>query len=60
MTVKMLIFDFRDSEKAFFENKKFENFDIKFFKESLNEEFVKTLSADDLEKTTIISVLIDS
>lgn len=60
MTVKMLIFDFRDSEKAFFENKKFENFDIKFFKESLNEEFVKTLSADDLEKTTIISVFIDS
>ena len=60
MTIKMLMFDFRDSEKQFFEDKKFETLDIKFFNESLNEETVKTLSREDLDYTTVISVFIDS
>ena len=60
MTIKMLIFDFRDSEKKFFENNKFEDFDITFFKESLNEESVKNLTDEQLEQTAIISVFIDS
>ena len=56
MAIKMLIFDFRDSEKKFFENNKFEDFDITFFKESLNEESVKNLTDEQLEQTAIISV----
>ena len=60
MAIKMLIFDFRDSEKKFFENNKFEDFDITFFKESLNEESVKNLTDEQLEQTAIISVFIDS
>ena len=60
MAIKMLIFDFRDSEKKFFENNKFEDFDITFFKESLNEESVKKLTDEQLEQTAIISVFIDS
>lgn len=60
MAIKMLIFDFRDSEKQFFEDNKFENFDITFFKESLNEDTVNTLTPEQLEETSVISVFIDS
>lgn len=60
MTIKMLIFDFRDSEKKFFENNKFEDFDITFFKESLNEDTVKNLTEEQLNQTAIISVFINS
>ena len=34
--VKMLIFDLKDSEKDFFKNDFYTDFDITFFKESLN------------------------
>lgn len=60
MAIKMLIFDFRDSEKKFFEENKFENFDITFFKESLNEDTVDSLTPEQLEQTAVISVFIDS
>lgn len=60
MAIKMLIFDFRDSEKNFFKNNKFDNFDITFFKESLNENTVKNLTDEQLEQTSVISVFIDS
>jgi len=60
MSIKMLVFDFRDSEKEFFERNKFENFDITFFKESLNEDTVNNLTDEQLEQTSVISVFIDS
>lgn len=60
MAIKMLIFDFRDSEKEFFKRNKFENFDITFFKESLNEDTVNNLTNEQLEQTAVISVFIDS
>lgn len=60
MTCRMLFFDFRDSEKKFFEQHEFCNYDIKFFSESLNEETVFKLSEEDFEKTMIISVFISS
>lgn len=60
MTIKMLLFDYRDSEKNFFKNRNFENFDITFFSESLNEDTVKTIDKNLLEQTTVISVFIDS
>jgi len=56
----MLFFDFRESEEKFFEENKFDNFDIKFFRESLNEQTVNMLSEDDFENTMIISVFINS
>ena len=37
----MLIFDLRETEKNYFNQNNFENFEIKFFQESLNEETVK-------------------
>ena len=60
MSVKMLVFDFRDSEKKFFEENKFENFDITFIKESLNEDTVNNLTDEQLEHTAVISVFVDS
>jgi D-lactate dehydrogenase len=56
----MLLFDFRESEKNFFEENNLENLDIKFFKESLTEETLTKLSDEDFEETMIISVFIDS
>ena len=40
MSIKMLVFDFRDSEQDFFRSRDLENFDITFYSESLNEETV--------------------
>ncbi len=60
MTMNMLMFDFRDAEKKFFEDNKFQDFNITFFSESLNEDFVQTLSPELLENTNIISVFINS
>jgi D-lactate dehydrogenase len=56
----MLFFDYRNSEKDFFKKNKFDNFEIKFFEESLNEDNLKLLSEDDFEHTMIISVFINS
>lgn len=60
MTIKMLVFDFRDSEKQFFKEHKFEHFDITFYQESLNDASVENLSQDELDNTTVISVFINS
>ncbi len=60
MSCKMLFFDYRESEKKFFEQHKFENYDIKFFTESLNDETINMLSEEDFEQTMIISVFISS
>ena len=36
MTIKMLIFDYKESEQKFFAENNFQNYDIKFFNHSLN------------------------
>ena len=60
MTCKLLFFDYRKSEEKFFSEHKFDNYEIKFFKESLNIDTVNDLSQEDLEESTIISVFITS
>lgn len=60
MAIKMLVFDFRESERKFFEENKLENFDITFFKESLNEDNVDNLTSEQLDNTAVISVFVDS
>ena len=60
MTIKMLIFDYRETEYNYFKNNKFDNFDIKFFDFSLNEETINQISAEDLEQTSVISIFINS
>lgn len=60
MAIKLLVFDFRESEKDFFRSHELENFDITFFTESLNVETVKNLSSELLDNTSVISVFIDS
>lgn len=60
MSCKMLFFDYRESEEKFFQENNFENYDIKFFKESLNESTLGLLTEEDFEKTMIISVFITS
>ncbi len=60
MSCKMLFFDFRESEKEFFKEHDFSNYDIKFFTQSLNEETFAELSPEEVENTMIISVFINS
>ena len=56
--MKMLMFDFRESERDFFNKNDFQDFDITYIKEPLNE-FTK-LSEEQLAETDIISVFINS
>ncbi len=56
--MKMLMFDFRDSEKAFFNKNDFPDFDITFIKEPLNE--MSVLTQEQYEETDVISVFISS
>lgn len=62
MTLKMLLFDYRESEKSYFEkNKKdLKNFDITFYKWSLTPDTVKKLSEEEKCNVIVISVFIDS
>lgn len=56
--MKMLLFDFRESEEKYFKNHIIQDCDITFYKESLNENTI--LSEKELEETQIISVFISS
>lgn len=60
MAIKMLVFDFRENEHKFFEGKTFENFDITFYKDSLNTEMLNNISQEDKDNTAVISVFINS
>ncbi len=52
--MKVLMFDFRESEKEFFEKNSFSDIDIKFFAEPLNNK--TKLSDEELTETDIVSV----
>lgn len=56
--MKMLMFDFRESEKKFFDKNEFKDFDITFFSCPLNED--TELSEEEYRDTDIISVFINS
>ena len=60
MVCKILFFDLKPSEKLFFEKKPLDNYCIKFFETSLNEDSVNNLSDDDLYETGVISIGINS
>lgn len=60
MSVKVLVFDFRETEKSFFEKNIFDNYDIKFFKFSLCEENLDKINKKDLDDAFVISVFIES
>ena len=52
--MKMLMFDFRETEKDFFKHNNFVDFDISFVGEPLNEDY--KLSEEQINETDIISV----
>ena len=60
MTIKMLVFDYKESEQKFFAENNFRNYDIKFFNQSLNQETFNNLSDDEKFQTSVISVFSDS
>ena len=56
--MKMLMFDFRESEKEFFEKNKFTDIDITFITEPLNE--LTNLTDEQLNETDVVSIFITS
>lgn len=60
MAIKMLVFDYRETEHKFFGENKFNNYEIKFFDFSLNEETIERVPEQDREQASIISVFISS
>jgi len=56
--MKMLFFDYRESEKKYFEKNKYPDYDITFYETSLNES--THLTSEEFENTTIVSVFITS
>ena len=56
--MKMLMFDYRESEREFFENNEFKDIDITFFEGPLNE--ITELTEEQLSETDVISVFIHS
>ena len=60
MAINMLVLEYRDNEQKFFAENKFDNFNIMFYSECLNKEFLKTLPQDVIDSTNIISVFINS
>ena len=60
MTCKMLLFDYRNNEKYYFERFKNNNFEIKFIESSLNDETINNIPENYFEETNVISVFITS
>ncbi len=60
MAIDMLLFEYRKPEEKFFEEYDNSCFNIKFFKESLNEATVENIPPEVLENITVISVFVDS
>lgn len=56
--MKMLMFDYRDSEKSFFDKNDFPDFEITFIHEPLNE--MSQLTKEQFDETDVISVFISS
>ena len=56
--MKMLMFDYRESEKEFFEKNNFQDIEITFIKEPLNE--MSQLTQEQYDETDVISVFISS
>ena len=52
--MRMLIFDFRESEKEFFKKNEFVDFDITFINEPLND--ITQLTEEQKDETSLISV----
>lgn len=60
MAIDMLMFDFREPEKKYFQDNNFDCLNIKFFEWSLNETTLENLPPEAFENITVISVFIDS
>ncbi len=56
MVCKTLFFDYKDSDKLFFEKTPPQNFQINFFSKSLNRKTIQEISEEDLNQTAAISV----
>ena len=60
MAIRMIVFDYRDTEREFFRTHELENFDITFFEFSLNEENLDKIPQDVFNTAVVVSVFINS
>ena len=56
MAIKVLFFDYKEIERKFFAENKFENYDIKFFDFSLNPKTVEQIPEQDRDYTCILCI----
>lgn len=56
MTTNMIIFDYKEHEKSFFEKNNIEGFNITFFEQNLNENTVENIPQETKDNATIISI----
>lgn len=60
MTVNMLVFEYKDTEKEFFKDKQFDGFNITFYEECLSPEFLDKIPQELKDNAFVISVFINS
>lgn len=60
MTVNMIVFEYKDTEKDFFKDKQFDDFNITFYSECLNKEFLDNIPQELKDDAYVISVFINS
>ena len=60
MPINMLMFEVKAAEREYFDKHSFEDYNIEFYEECLDDEFVKTLPIPLLEKTNVISIFNNS
>ena len=60
MGVKMLLFDYRETERAFFEKHEFKDLDITFYEDPLNVQTLEQISQEVRDSAAVISVFITS
>ena len=60
MAINMLIFEIKEAERKYFETNTFCDYNINFYEECLDIDFIKNLSEDTLEKTNVISIFNNS
>lgn len=56
MACKILFFEYKDSDKPYFDKNPLDNFCIKFFKDELEDTTLSNISDDDFENTVALNI----
>lgn len=60
MVCRVMLFEMKDYEKAFFEKNKLDNFNITFIEKPLNKDIINSIPKEQLDNVSVISVYSES